>query len=190
MKPFVLASGSPRRKELLEQAQISFTVQTSDVDETIDPNLSSKELVQSLAYQKAEAVFAMNQNAVVLGADTIVVLDGQVLGKPNDRNHAREMLLSLSGKKHSVLTGVSILSQEQQRTFFVETYVQFWELSNKEIERYLDTNEPFDKAGAYGIQGFGATLVKEISGDYFSVVGLPLALTVRELIHFGITPNF
>ncbi|WP_216828804.1 Maf family protein [Alkalihalobacterium elongatum] len=190
MKPFILASGSPRRKELLEQAQISFTIQTSDVDETIDPALSPDELVQSLALQKAEAVFEQNQHAVVLGADTIVVLDGQVLGKPNDREHAKEMLSALSGKKHSVLTGVAILDNEQQKIFSVETHVQFWQLTNEEIERYLDTNEPFDKAGSYGIQGFGATLVEAISGDYFSVVGLPLASTVRELSNFGITPNF
>ncbi|WP_209121977.1 nucleoside triphosphate pyrophosphatase [Alkalihalobacillus sp. BA299] len=189
MKPFILASGSPRRKELLEQAKISFTAQTSDVDETIDPALSPEDLVQSLALQKAAAVFEVNKDAVVLGADTIVVLAGQVLGKPNDREHARGMLRALSGKKHSVLTGVSILSDRLKKTFFVETRVQFWELTNEEIERYLDTNEPFDKAGAYGIQGFGATLVAHIEGDYFSVVGLPLSMTVRELNHFGITPN-
>ncbi|MFV8828757.1 Maf family protein [Alkalihalobacterium sp. APHAB7] len=190
MKPFILASGSPRRKELLEQANISFTVQTSDIDETLDPAQSPEQFVQSLALQKAEAVFKSNQHAVVLGSDTVVVLEGQILGKPNDRDHARDMLTALSGKQHSVITGVAILSCEQQKTFFVETRVQFWELSNAEIERYLDTNEPFDKAGAYGIQGFGATLVREIAGDYFAVVGLPLALTVRQLNHFGITPNF
>ncbi|MBU8905042.1 Maf family protein [Desertibacillus haloalkaliphilus] len=189
MKTFILASGSPRRKELLEQAFLPFTISTSSIDEQINPNHTPSEAVESLARQKATDVFEKNPDAIVLGSDTVVALDQQILGKPKDADHARAMLSQLSGTEHAVYTGVAIVSKDQTRTFHERTSVTFWELTADEIEQYVSTNEPFDKAGAYGIQGFGATLVKSIAGDYFSVVGLPLARTVRELKSFGITPQ-
>lgn len=189
MKQLILASGSPRRKELLEQANIPFIIRTKDVDESFESNQLPNEIVKYLSMKKANAIYQDYPDCIVLGSDTIVVLDGQILGKPRDTEHARETLTSLSGRTHSVLTGVTIKSEERSSKFAVETLVTFYELTESEIEYYLNTKEPFDKAGAYGIQGFGATFVKEIQGDYFSVVGLPLAKTVRELKKFGITPQ-
>lgn len=189
MKKLILASSSPRRKELLEQVKLPFTISTSNVDETYDSHLSPVEIVQFLARKKAEAVFKNHRDSIVLGSDTIVVLDGKILGKPKNQSEAKQMLSSLSGRTHAVITGVAIMSKEKEECFAVETLVTFYELTDFEIEYYVDTGEPFDKAGAYGIQGIGATLVKEIKGDYFSVVGLPIARTVRELAKFGLTPQ-
>jgi septum formation protein len=189
MKSFILASGSPRRKELLQQARYTFSIQTSDIDEIVEPHLTPSEVVCELARQKAEAVAKTNQDAVVLGSDTIVVCNDQILGKPKDQNEAREMLERLSDRDHSVLTGVAISEKCETITFFEETVVHFYPLTNEEIEQYLQTGEPFDKAGSYGIQGFGAYLVQSISGDYNNVVGLPLAKTMRELQAFHIYPT-
>lgn len=190
MKKLILASNSPRRKLLLEQMNIPFTVFSSKVkvNEDYDETLSATEIVQVLAKRKAKAVLAEHSDAVVLGSDTIVVLNGQVLGKPKDKEEAKEMLSMLSGRTHSVLTGVAIVSADKEVIFAIETFVEFYKLSDEEIDYYVSTNEPLDKAGAYGIQGIGAFLVKKIEGDFFSVVGLPIARTVRELASFGITP--
>ncbi|WP_096198859.1 Maf family protein [Bacillus sp. FJAT-45350] len=188
MKPFLLASGSPRRKELLEQAHLSFSVKTSSIEEFVDPNLTPADVVQSLSLQKAEAVAKVNKDAVVLGSDTVVVLDNEILGKPRDESDAKSMLQKLSGSTHKVFTGVAITDSETTKTFYSETNVTFYELSDEEIDFYIATDNPLDKAGSYGIQDFGATFVKEIHGDYFAVVGLPIASTVKELKAFGITP--
>ncbi|MBY0123957.1 nucleoside triphosphate pyrophosphatase [Bacillus sp. S/N-304-OC-R1] len=190
MKNLILASSSPRRKELLENLHISFEVSSSDVDESFDPGLTPGEIVMELSSRKAKAVGGENPDAFVVGADTVVVLEGNVLGKPKDRTEAFAMLKSLSGKTHSVFTGVSIIGPEIDKNFYVKTDVVFWELSDEEINAYIDTGEPFDKAGAYGIQGFGSVLVKEINGDYFSVVGLPVSKTVRELRNVGYFPSY
>lgn len=188
MKKLILASQSPRRKQLLEQVRIPFSIFPSDVDEAYDKNESPQKIVQLLAEKKAEYVLEKMDGAVVIGSDTLVVLDDEILGKPKDDNDAKRMLKQLSGRTHSVVTGVAILSKEKRVTFTVETFVSFYELSDDEIEYYVKTKEPLDKAGAYGIQGIGALLVKEMRGDYFSVVGLPIARVVRELAQFGITP--
>ena len=186
MKPLILASNSPRRKELLTQARLSFSVVASTIDEQVDLSLAPEQVVQSLALQKANDVFSRHQDAVVIGADTVVVLKGKILGKPQDREDAKETLRALSNQTHSVYTGVAIVLANQQFTFSVETKVTFWPLVDGEIDAYLDSGEPFDKAGSYGIQGLGALFVKEIVGDYFNVVGLPLSKTVRELKKVGI----
>lgn len=189
MKHLVLASGSPRRKELLEQMNLTFDIIVSRFEEHISLSVTPAELVEQLAYGKASEVFNRTQDAVVLGSDTVVTLDGDVLVKPDNREHARQMLTALSGRTHTVYSGVSILSEGQQSSFSVATDVTFWELTDSEISQYLDTDEPYDKAGAYGIQGFGAAFVKCIQGDYYSVVGLPISRTLRELAAFGIVPE-
>lgn len=177
----ILASSSPRRKELLEELQIPFVISSSNVDESFDPSLSPNEIVMELARRKVEAIYADEQYPYILGADTIVYLNGAILGKPASYGEAFRMLRELSGKTHSVYTGVAIMANGICSTFYEKTDVLFWELTDEEIHDYLDTGEPFDKAGAYGIQGVGRTLVKEIKGDYFTVVGLPISRTVREL---------
>lgn len=186
MKPLILASNSPRRKELLTQARLSFSVVASTIDEQVDLSLAPEQVVQSLALQKANDVFSRHQDAIVIGADTVVVLKGKILGKPQDREDAKETLRALSNQTHSVYTGVAIVLANQPCTFSEETKVTFWPLMDGEIDAYLDSGEPFDKAGSYGIQGLGALFVKEIAGDYFNVVGLPLSKTVRELKKVGI----
>ncbi|GAE27673.1 septum formation protein Maf [Halalkalibacter wakoensis JCM 9140] len=189
MKPFILASGSPRRKELLEQAHIPFSIQTSTIEETVEEGLAPAEVVQQLAKQKAEDVWSTHQESIVLGSDTVVAFGEQLLGKPKDEGEARATLQMLSGQTHSVYTGVAICSAEGTITFYEKTDVEFYPLTDDEISMYIRSHEPFDKAGSYGIQGFGAFMVKRIVGDYFAVVGLPLARTIRELKKFGIVPT-
>ncbi|TWI57102.1 Maf family protein [Halalkalibacter nanhaiisediminis] len=189
MNPFILASGSPRRKELLKQARYSFEIQTSTIEEKIEVGLSPANVVEQLAQQKAEDVWAGNQQAVVLGADTVVVFGNAILGKPSDATEARSMLRKLSGNVHHVYTGVAICSKKGITTFSEKTEVEFYPLSEEDIEMYIRSGESFDKAGAYGIQGFGAYLIKQMIGDYFTVVGLPLAKTMRALKDVGISPK-
>lgn len=190
MERLILASSSPRRKELLENIQLSFEVESSDVDESFSKGLPPAEVVKLLAERKAKAVAATNPTAYVLGADTIVVLEGFVLGKPKDAEEATVMLKQLSGKTHEVYTGVAIVSPKDIISFYEKTTVTFWELTESEINMYVSSGEPLDKAGAYGIQQLGSFLVKEIQGDYFSVVGLPISRTVRELRRAGFPLHF
>lgn len=185
MQNLILASSSPRRKQLLENLHLSFQIKSSEADETFDPNLSPEEIVMELANRKAKAVYEENSSSFVIGADTIVVADGTVLGKPKNEREAFEMLKQLSGKQHEVFTGVSILSPNYSSRFYEKTEVSFWELADADIEAYVRTGEPLDKAGAYGIQEFGSTLVRKINGDYFAVVGLPVSKTIRELKKAG-----
>lgn len=185
MQNLILASSSPRRKELLENLRLSFTISSSEVDESFDPALSPEDVVMDLAERKAQVIFKENPNAYVIGSDTIVVADGEVLGKPSDNAEAVKMLKKLSGKRHDVFTGVSILSPNGTSRFFEKTEVWFWELTDEEINFYVQSGEPLDKAGAYGIQQLGSMLVKKINGDYFAVVGLPVARTYRELKRLG-----
>jgi septum formation protein len=185
MQNLILASSSPRRKELLENLRLTFTISSSEVDESFDPTLSPEDVVMDLAERKAQVIFKENPHAFVIGSDTIVVVDGQVLGKPTDEEDARGMLKKLSGKKHEVYTGVSILSPTGTSRFFERTEVWFWELTDVEINFYVQSGEPLDKAGAYGIQQLGSMLVKKINGDYFAVMGLPVARTYRELKRLG-----
>ncbi|MBS2771585.1 septum formation inhibitor Maf [Anoxybacillus rupiensis] len=177
----ILASSSPRRKQLLNMAGLHFDTLASEIDEHIQANQKPEEMVQSLAYQKAKEVQRKHRDAYVIGADTIVVHEGQALGKPKTKQEAFEMLNRLSGQTHEVFTGVAILSPEKETVFAERTAVTFWDMTKEEIWEYIETGEPMDKAGAYGIQGKGALFVKQIVGDYFSVVGLPLSRTIREL---------
>lgn len=186
MKRFIVASASPRRKELLENVGFSFEIIPSDADESCEDKLSPDELVKELAKRKAESVFENNTDAVVLGCDTVVEYGGTVLGKPESREDAKRMIKMLSGKKHNVHTGVCIIDNEKTVSFVKTVKVEFYELSDELIESYVATGESDDKAGAYGIQGLGCVLVKGIEGDYFSVVGLPVAETVRALSEFAI----
>ena len=176
----ILASASPRRRELLAQAGFEFEVVTSDVDEVADPSLTPDKLVMSLARQKAQAVAQNRADCAVIGSDTVVVLDGKVLGKPRDEADAVRMLESLSGRKHEVYTGVCIAFAGETHCFFERTSVNFCELDGEQIKAYVATGEPMDKAGAYGIQGKGCVLVEGIEGDYFNVVGFPVSRFCRE----------
>lgn len=185
MERLILASSSPRRKELLDILQLPFHIVQSDVNEQVDSSLTPKEVVQELAYRKAKAVANQVGNVTVIGADTIVVCKGTILGKPKSSKEAISMLKMLSGNTHTVYTGVAIVKAAKKSVFYEKTDVTFWELTSEEIEAYVNSGEPFDKAGGYGIQQLGATLVKRIHGDYFSVVGLPIAKLVRELRKFG-----
>jgi septum formation protein len=185
MSNLILASQSPRRKELLQQIQLSFSVMSSQVVETVAPHLQPHEVVMELAMKKANEISRKYPESYVLGADTVVALGDSILGKPRSKEEANEMLAMLSGETHEVYTGVAILHGENQSLFYEKTDVTFWELTSREIEGYIASEEPFDKAGAYGIQGLGAKLVKEIKGDYFSVVGLPLSRVYRALHEMG-----
>jgi len=176
----ILASASPRRSEILKSAGLDFIVRASDIDEIFDESLPPGEAAARLAEQKARAVSCVDADTVI-GADTVVVLGGTVLGKPRDEQNAAEMLRLLSGKTHAVYTGVCLLHGGAARTFYEPTDVVFYPLPEGEILDYVATGEPMDKAGAYGIQGKGARLVREIHGDYLNVVGLPLARLLREL---------
>lgn len=187
MKRFIVASASPRRRELLSAAGYSFEVIPSDADETLTGKLTPEQAVCELAKRKALAVFENNKDSVVLGCDTVVVLGDEILGKPVDREDAKRMLRLLSGRKHSVITAVCIADGENEETFANVTEVEFYELDEATVESYAATGECDDKAGSYGIQGLGAVLVKGIKGDYFSVMGLPVAETARVLSRFGVT---
>ncbi len=175
----ILASKSPRRQELLRYITNDFTVKTANVDETLPEGISPSEAVLYLSRIKA-APFE-NENDIVIGADTVVAIDGKILGKPLDSADAEDMLRRLSGRTHSVFTGVTVIKNKEYHSFFVETKVTFFELSQDEIKRYVLTKEPLDKAGAYGIQGYGSLLVEKIDGDYFNVVGLPVSKINRLL---------
>ena len=175
----ILASNSPRRKELLSLITTDFTVRSADVDETLPEGISPENAVVCLSELKAKAVY--NGVDTVLGADTVVVLDGEILGKPRDDDEAYSMLRALSGRKHLVYTGVTILNPKKSNSFFRETEVYFNELSDEEIWDYIRTGECRDKAGAYGIQGYGSRFVSKINGDYFNVVGLPVSSVYRSL---------
>jgi septum formation protein len=185
MQTLILASSSPRRRALLQNLNLFFEVSSKNVDESFDPNLQPSEVVMELAQRKAQAVFQEHPNAFVIGSDTIVVFQGQILHKPTDEEDAVRKLRMLSGNKHEVYTGVSILSPHANSCFYEKTEVLFWELTDEEIMSYVQSGEPLDKAGAYGIQGYGSMLVKKIDGDYYAVVGLPVSRTVRELKKLG-----
>lgn len=188
MKRLILASGSPRRKELLLQAGLDFEVITSNVQERTS-RIKPWEIVEDLSCLKAAAAVGqltdvqLNES-IVIGADTIVYQDGIVLGKPKDEAHAFRMLKLLSGKTHSVYTGVTLMEGTRQHSFYEHTKVWVYEMTDEEIRRYIWTKEPMDKAGAYGIQGAFAVYIKGIEGDYNNVVGLPIGRVYQELKKF------
>ena len=177
----VLASKSPRRSEILKNAGIDFTVRVADADETIPDGTKPCDAVVFLAARKAMAVERVDDETV-LGADTVVVLDDKILGKPKDREDAFNMIKMLSGRVHSVFTGVCAIGDGISLTFAEETKVEFYPLSDDEINEYIDTDEPYDKAGAYGIQGLASKFISGIQGDYFNVVGLPISSVYKKII--------
>ena len=184
----ILASTSPRRAEILHDAGFSFVVVASAVDETPLPGESPTALVQRLADAKAELAAARAVGpAIILAADTVVTLEGHIFGKPRSSDDARHMLEALSGRTHAVLTGVTLirLPDAERRSFVESTLVHFAQLSSEEVTRYLATGEPHDKAGAYAIQGHAGRYIPRIEGDYFNVVGLPLARVTQALAELG-----
>lgn len=184
----ILASQSPRRRELLGQMGISdFIIRPARGAEVVDPALSPAQLVEELSRQKALEVSATAEAGdLIIAADTVVAVDGQVLGKPHSRDEAVEMLTTLSGRTHTVYTGVTVCRGGEALTEHEATAVRFRSLTPAEIAAYVATGEPMDKAGSYGIQGYGALLVEGIEGDYFNVVGLPVCRLGRMLIRFGV----
>lgn len=180
----ILASASPRRQELLRLITEDFTVCPAAVDESLPPALSVREAARFLAKKKAMAVIAEHPEAVVLGSDTTVILGDTILGKPETPERAVEMLRMLSGKTHKVITGVALAKGDKVTSFQTVTKVTFYPLTEAHIQGYVATKEPLDKAGGYGIQGYGALLVQKIVGDYYGVVGLPVAPTARALAEF------
>ena len=183
----ILASQSPRRKELMGQIGLKFKVISPNVDEHMEGNPSPAQLVEELSLRKARAVERQaDGEALIVAADTVVALEGTVLGKPEDEREAFAMLSALSGNRHYVYTGVTVLRDGRAVTQHEVTTVTFRELEPEEISHYIATGEPMDKAGAYGIQGLGAMLVSGIEGDYFNVMGLPVYRLGRILAGFGI----
>jgi septum formation protein len=184
----ILASQSPRRKYLLKQAGLQFKVIPSQVDESTVPMTSPESYVKILAELKAQDIARQYQDNYVIGADTIVLMDGTILGKPRSRDEARHMLVRLSGKTHQVLTGFAVCCMARSYNYSdtVKTDVRFKTLAPEEIEWYIHTPEPFDKAGAYAIQGLGTFLVKSISGSYTNVVGLPVCEVMELLLREGV----
>ena len=180
---YILASGSPRRRELMSLIREDFTVEIPGVDESVPDNVETEDIAEYLSGIKAGAVFDGHDNeaVVVTGSDTVVIYGDRVLGKPRSRQDAYDMLKTLSGRTHEVRTGVTIISEKGKQSFTSVTEVEFYPLSEKEIEDYAASGEPMDKAGAYGIQDQGALLVKEIRGDFFTVVGFPIAEVSRRL---------
>lgn len=183
MEKIILASNSPRRREILSNF-IDFTVISKEIDEIKDDCFSPWTTVMALAYEKGIEVAKDNVDKVVLSADTLVELDGKLLGKPKNREDAKIMIRSLSGKVHNVYTGYAIfkLSKKIKYVSYEKSSVKFYDLSDDEIEKYLDTLEYKDKAGAYGIQGKGSLLVEKIEGDYFNIVGFPIGKINRDLM--------
>lgn len=186
----VLASQSPRRRDLLALIGIPYTARPADIDESILPGESAVVCVQRLAEAKAARLAAEDPEALVIGADTIVVIDDRILNKPADEADARRMLSMLRGRKHLVYTAVCVQWGSRRAGGIEPVAVQFRPLSDPEVDAYIATGEPMDKAGAYGIQGYGATIVERIEGDFFAVMGLPLVRLVRLLGEVGIEYQF
>jgi septum formation protein len=186
----ILASQSPRRRELLTLVGISHTVQPADIDETPWPNEAPVPHTERLARAKAHVIADGEPEALVIAADTIVVIDGAILGKPSDAADARAMLQRLSGRTHEVCTAMAVANGARVASEVVRVRVRFRTLDDDTIARYVETGEPMDKAGAYGIQGFGATIVEHIEGDYFAVMGLSLVTVVKLAAQLGVEYRF
>ena len=181
---YILASASPRRRELLQKITTDFIVDPAEIDETIPDEVRGEFAPVFLAAQKAEALSEKYPCDLIIAADTAVFYDGEILGKPRDKADAVRMLRLLSGQTHKVVTGCCLMKGSASATFSEESLVTFYPLTDREIDEYVATDEPLDKAGAYGIQGKGALLIQGIEGDYFNVVGLPIARLKREIEGF------
>ncbi|WP_415713292.1 Maf family protein [Maridesulfovibrio sp.] len=188
VKPLILGSGSPRRKDLLQSAGLEFKINPATCDEPAPlPGQDPEDYAIKMAELKAENVAASNKGAYILGSDTIVVRDMEILGKPKHREEAYQMVKSLCGRKHKVISGCALISPDGERiSYAVSTEVEFIEFNDPAVRAYAATGEPDDKAGAYAIQGQGAFLVKGICGSYTNVVGLPLAKVLETLVSYGV----
>jgi septum formation protein len=183
--PIILASQSPRRAELIGRLGLDFETIPADIDESYLSHETPPDHAERLAREKAEVIARSHPHALVVGSDTIVVVDGDVLGKPRDRDHAIEMLMRLSGREHEVCTGVAVARGDRVESGLERVRVRFRALDRHLCEAYVDTREPMDKAGAYGIQGFGSAIVEGIEGDYFAVMGLPVVRMLGLFERFG-----
>lgn len=190
MKTIILASESPRRKKLLKQLGLEFKVIPSEIEEKLNARLQPRKQVEVLSLQKAEAVAAKVKikDVLIIGADTMVSINNEIIGKPKDVKDARQMLKKLSGKKHSVITAFTIIDKASKKTVTksVETHVWFGKMNDVDIKHYILSEKPYDKAGGYGIQGLGAVFVERIDGEYSGTVGLPLYTLAKELKKFGV----
>ncbi len=186
MKKIILASNSSRRRELFGFLGWNYTIMVPDIDETIETGKAPEDLVEDFAYEKALKVFRDHQDEIVIGFDTLVYTADRVFGKPKDKDEAQAMLAYLSGKDHYVVTGVAILAHEVSRCFNEKTKVSFISLDDRDIEEYVKTGEPMDKAGAYAAQGFGAKFINKIEGDFYTVVGIPLSRLYTEMKQLGL----
>jgi septum formation protein len=186
----VLASSSPRRRQLLDLIRIEHEVRPANIDETMRPREAPRRHAERLAREKASVVAKRDPDLITIGADTVVVINRKVLGKPRDEAEAFSMLSHLSGREHTVITAVAVARGRKLRSAIEEVSVKFRRLRSDEIEAYVATGEPMDKAGAYGIQGYGATIVERIEGDYFAVMGLPLMRLVGLLREVGVIYRF
>lgn len=184
MRKIILASQSPRRQELLREIVADFDICPSDAEEVIPDGMKADKVPEHLALIKAADISQNHRGAVVIGSDTVVIVDDRILGKPKDRDEAFSMLRSLSGRTHEVVTGCAIICDDKRINFSEKTQVEFFVLTDEDINEYIATGDCFDKAGAYGVQSQGKILVKSINGDYYAVVGLPVARLKRELCKF------
>lgn len=187
-RKIILASGSPSRKEILKRAGVEFEVETSDYEEDLEQELAPHELVKKLSQGKARAVAEEHDDAIIIGADSVVVIDGEVIGKPTDETDARAMLHSMSGRDHIFLTGYTIIDTENGKeiTKTAETKARFKKLSEEEISAYAASGEPMGKAGAYALQGRGVLLVEKIEGEHSTIMGLPVSALAETLKEFGV----
>lgn len=186
MKKIILASKSPRRKQILEQFGVDFQIEISDFDESQIAFKTPIEMVEKLSFEKAKIIAERNPDAVTIGADTIVVFGNEIIGKPKSEEDALRILKLLSGNTHEVITGFTVMENEKSVTGYVSSKVKFKEISDSEIAAYIATGEPMDKAGGYGIQSKGGLFIESITGDYFNVVGLPVAALSDVLKDFEV----
>jgi len=188
MKTIILASASPRREELLKIIGLKFKVEPSNCQENLSLDLEPQELAKSLSLEKARLVAQKHKNALVIAADTFIVFENKILGKPNTKTEAKDMLEILNGKRHLVITGFTVIDTDTGKAISkaVETKVYLKKLSPDEIDAYVKSEEPLDKAGAYAIQGLGSVIVEKIEGDYFNVIGLPLSALAESLKEFDV----
>jgi len=186
----ILASSSPRRRQLLDLIGIAHEVQPANIDETMRAREVPRRHAERLAREKATKIATRDPDLITIGADTVVVINRKVLGKPRDEAEAVHMLSKLSGREHTVITAVAVARGKKLRSAIEEVQVRFRRLRDDEIRAYVATGEPMDKAGAYGIQGYGATIVERIEGDYFAVMGLPLARLTSLMRDLGVTYRF
>jgi septum formation protein len=188
MKKVILASASPRRKELLEKIGLKFEVEPSNHEEAMPSGVEPHEFARKISLKKAKVIASKHENAIVIAADTFIVFGNQIMGKPHTETEARKMLEAINGQSHYVITGFSILDARRNKTLSrsVETKVSIKKLTPAEIDAYVKSKEPLDKAGAYAIQGLGAVIVEGIEGDYYNVMGLPLNALTEALKEFGI----